>query len=1231
MAITASNIKLLSSQVMDDIEQGGGAPTATTIVDGASNSIFDDISELDRAGGRVNLRKVFASVQTAGTETYLGGNIIVADTPDDPNVSVTIFSSNDTFDRRSNAASRVESYLAAGPLWDGYLWENHIAGMRTVQLFQRVTSQLPGVGQTIVLIQNEGKVDEKLQYVRATDVSVEIRQFTEVTSTGFADYDAAVCAVTISDPLRFDFAGSPASRLFKAKDNTTFVRDTVVADAGTYCGAVPLAQPASVGDVTVKAQTIFTQLVPSAQTELSMTDLKPNGDIAIYVPAGSPYTFTTSAALDSTNSLSLSQNVYPGSLHIAIGGTTLTDTGGKLMAGATQVGTVDYEQGIIAITSPDYNYAGTKTITYTPAGAPTRSLNTASWAVTAESRSSTLVTIIDPPPTPGSLSVSYMSQGNWYTIRDNGSGQITGSDAAFGTGVVNYTTGSVSLTLGALPDIGSNVLATYGLPTTDTARAGAAVKIENKVTLANKGVAPGTVTVSWFVGATAKLAIDNGQGALTGDATGEVDYIDGVVTIYPNVLPTAGAEFEITYSWGDPITETFTAPERNPDGTITLPLTNPNVLPRTVRVVWNTVYNEANLTFEGTLTQELANSVSTVTAVRPWTPPPVLRDPIVTVVDNGAGTFSTRPECAANINYAAGTIQFLPNVGISIPEPKWGKQLVGTSEYTTTGQRIDVVAGTATIIETKHTLNTLAARFDGFTHQVIGAIMPTDLTALVTVTYRTSAAGTTNTETFTFTPTVDLTTGYRDPIVPGSVSFTLGGKRYFDRQGKLYTDINYSTGAATQAGTVNYSLGTCVLTSLTENAANSGTVGSMVTTQALLPVTEVKFRTTAAPIRPGGFVVQFVVTSDGTQSVRTLTANTDGTISAADVKGEIDYATGVVSLRFGQMVVAAGNEAQPWYDPMYIGTAGLIWKPASVLADSIRYAAVAYTYLPLDASILGIDPVRLPSDGRVPIFRPGSFAVLGHTDRTAPATVSNGQTIDCGRVRLSRVRVIDDNDQIITAGYTHDLDAGTVTFTDVTGYAQPITIEHRIEDMAMISDAQINGDIKFTRQITHNYPAGSVLSSALVTGDLRARVTVTFDQQTWDNAWADAVSGSNASASFNDAAAPIAVSNAGALTERWAIVFTSSTAFQVIGEHIGVITTGNTSTDCAPLNPATSAPYFTLPAVGWGIGWAAGNVLRFNTVGAFFPVWVVRTIQQGQESVIDDSFTLLIRGDIDRP
>ncbi|MGY6217826.1 hypothetical protein ACW73L_21915 [Methylolobus aquaticus] len=72
MAILTGDVKLVASQVLSDVDEGSGAPTAVVIEDGASNALFEDISELDRAGGRVNLRKVFASIQTDTTDTYLG-------------------------------------------------------------------------------------------------------------------------------------------------------------------------------------------------------------------------------------------------------------------------------------------------------------------------------------------------------------------------------------------------------------------------------------------------------------------------------------------------------------------------------------------------------------------------------------------------------------------------------------------------------------------------------------------------------------------------------------------------------------------------------------------------------------------------------------------------------------------------------------------------------------------------------------------------------------------------------------------------------------------------------------------------------------------------------------------------------------------------------------------------------------------------------------------------------
>lgn len=42
-------------------------------------------------------------------------------------------------------------------------------------------------------------------------------------------------------------------------------------------------------------------------------------------------------------------------------------------------------------------------------------------------------------------------------------------------------------------------------------------------------------------------------------------------------------------------------------------------------------------------------------------------------------------------------------------------------------------------------------------------------------------------------------------------------------------------------------------------------------------------------------------------------------------------------------------------------------------------------------------------------------------------------------------------------------------------------------------------------------------------------------------------------------------------------------------------------------------------------------MLRFNTVGAMFTYNVIRTVQAGPEAGADYAFSLLTRGDVDRP
>jgi hypothetical protein len=196
--IQSGDIKLFASQVMDDVAEGGGGPTSIVIRDGVSNDVFQDLSEVARTGGRTYMRKLFLGVDTDNTERYLDANIILSDPPADPRVSVTLYSTKETFDRRNEARSRAEGYYGSGSEWHGYLLENHLRDQRILQLFQIPGSELPTVGRTMRLVWREGAADQREQYVRSSRVTSQLRTFADPSGKL---YQALVVSCELTDKL----------------------------------------------------------------------------------------------------------------------------------------------------------------------------------------------------------------------------------------------------------------------------------------------------------------------------------------------------------------------------------------------------------------------------------------------------------------------------------------------------------------------------------------------------------------------------------------------------------------------------------------------------------------------------------------------------------------------------------------------------------------------------------------------------------------------------------------------------------------------------------------------------------------------------------------------------------------------------------------------------------------------------------------------------------------------
>lgn len=510
MPIQSGDIKLIASKVMDDVPNGGGGPSAVVIQDGDSNSIFSDVTERQRAIGGVSIRQLHGAVQTGDTSAYMDPTIVLSQLPNDPNVSITLAKTT-MFARRTDIANTIENYLIASSEWGGYLLENHVAGQRSIQLFQRPGMPPPTVGRTLVLVQNEGLPSQVMQYVRVTKVTTTQRTFTYSGGGAPVDYVADVLDCDLTDVLRSNFAGSAPNRFYVRDASKTVVRDTTVANAAAFYGASPLTAVGHLGDSVLRVSSVYTQLVPSARTESAALDQKPAAQRVLTL-AESPRRIDV--------------GVTPHTMRIRVG---------------------------------------------------------------QENRSFAWVQMLKPLPARGTIVISYMALGNWYTLMDDGSGAFTGS----GVGTVNYQTGSLSITLPSIPDAGTSIIFQWGENTAYTSRAGQAGfrAPEFAWALPHQGIKPGSALVRWRSGGVVlKTAIDNGTGGFTGDASGEIDYATGKIYLRPTAMIDAGGEFATDYEYQTVVTENFAAPAVDAGGFGSLTLAETPIA-KSVTVRWITVRN----------------------------------------------------------------------------------------------------------------------------------------------------------------------------------------------------------------------------------------------------------------------------------------------------------------------------------------------------------------------------------------------------------------------------------------------------------------------------------------------------------------------------------------------------------------------------------------------------------------------------------------------------------------
>lgn len=1168
MTILPSSIRLLESERMTDTTDGGGRRTNRVIPDGVAGNIFPKVSRVDSVYGRVNLRKVYPHINTASLDVYAGAHFVITDAPDNNRISVLAFSTDSDFDTRTAARDRIESYVIAGPQSRMTLYGRQLQGTQALLAYQRVEEPLPEIGDVYAISTEVADVTTAQQFVRVQDVAHEVRTFEDASGSQF---ERRVLTLKIGSPLRYEFAGlgSPSRYASDSAAVSGKLRTTTVADAARYFGIQPVVGSLAEGALTLSVASVYAAIVPSTQRETPLSLAAPTiGGFAVdsadaevtepgFMRATGATTFTYRAA----------RAIKPGTLRISDGYISSDDGAGAVESNSTgngYVGVVDYESGTLSLTAKNAGSYTVMTVSYVPQVSLAEAVHTKAIEVTLATRGTVYSVPLLPIPAPGSLIVDYRALGKWYRLRDNGSGELVGADPAYGTGTVDYVTGGATVTLGALPDVGSSVLLSWGSPVhyelisnttvgaNSPAGAGAVGKVEQSFTLTELPIKPGSISIAFTAGASTYTVTDSSGVLSGGGVTGTVNYTTGQCALaYGAKVPNAGGEITVSYAQLGPAV---------PDA--------PTVA-----------------SFGGPL------SGGTINTGRSWVAGTVMvyasfvdrngQAKTVRLGDTGTGGLQVRlpndtyrsewrfdtTQIAANINYSTGVITVTSPISTSLNVDSGdgsGYVPVVTTHALTDGQTVFVTGRTG------------ASSVD--VPQVVALSLDADAPLKI-----------------------DLTSNTRRLVIEGSLMFDFAGKTYVDRNGTLYNDLAPATGSGSEAGTINYETGVATLTDWEAGADAALTMRAGLVVRGRWTASAVSFRTAGSPLRPASLFVQCTA-ADG--ELLASTTDQNGIITGPSTTGEVEQTMGVVTIAFD--------------------------KP--VMPGTLRYSAVVLSNLPLSATILGLDPVRLPSDGRVPIFRPADVALLHHTASYNAGTPTAGSTISVGRTGVDALWLEDaDRKKLAADMYAVDLAAGTATMAldmSLAGYTAPIYARHRIEETVLLSDVQINGVLSLTAPLSRAFPSGSYLSGALLYGDLQARATNLFDQQTWTGEWQSSLIGDQATGQYNDIDYPVEVLNNGAITERWRLNFTSANSFQLIGENMGVIATGTTGADLQPVNPLTTQPYFTLRAAGFGGGWSAGNQLRFDTVAAAPPTWLARCVLPGA-TLAGDSFDAQLRGDVD--
>lgn len=307
-------------------------------------------------------------------------------------------------------------------------------------------------------------------------------------------------------------------------------------------------------------------------------------------------------------------------------------------------------------------------------------------------------------------------------------------------------------------------------------------------------------------------------------------------------------------------------------------------------------------------------------------------------------------------------------------------------------------------------------------------------------------------------------------------------------------------------------------------------------------------------------------------------------------------------MAFSQLVSGVKNNLFPDVSQSERTAGSIKWRKAFVHINSAQDTALLNTRLFLDA---------LTPAGDFVVFHPGTQTdtenqiggrpygigilhapIIGGANQIQVACEHNGQYASLQPIRVGDVLRVADRPS--TGG------AGNEEWVNVTGIvygADFATVD--------VSPALANGYATANTLVASVYELASV--AAGWSGIVVTSMGGSFDSSTIGN---------------------LVAHNKGAVEENWTLTFNGTNTYTVSGNTVGMLaSSGSTSADYAPVNPATGTPYFTIKALCWSGTFQQNDTVTFATQPAAIPIWYRRQVPAGTFSLANDYASLAIHGE----